>query len=331
MSRIEDLREELARLEESTRFPVTVIDGTGEEVVIPSRPERIVTLVPSATEIVYFVGASDRIVGTDSFSDFPPEIKERRERGEIVDVGGAYTQSPESVLAASPDLVFGSASIPLHRQIKEALKAQGVPVVLLPDSTLEDVARSLLIAGSATGNVVEAARAVVEFEALVSRIEQAAIGLEPVRVAIVVWIDPIFVAGGGTWQNDMVERVGGVNVFANSTGWPQVSPEAILESMPEVIIVTNSRSQAVLGEELVNVLYSTLGEAAGEIPAIANGLVFTVNGTYEDVLVRPSPRAALGLALLLYIIHPEALGQDYGAVPRLVDESTLPEIPLPPG
>ena len=329
LSRIASIREELDRLEESIRFPVTVIDGTGEEVVIPSRPERIVTLVPSATEIIYFVGAADRIVGTDSFSDFPPEIKEKRERGEIVDVGGAYTQSPESVLAADPDIVFGSASIPLHRQIKEALKAQGIPVVLFPDSKLEDIVESLLIAGAATGNVVEAARAVVDFEALVSRIEQAALDLDTVRVALVVWVNPIFVAGGGTWQGDMIERVGGINVFANATGWPQVSPEAFLEARPDLIIVTNSKSQAVMGEELVNVLQSTLGEAVQEIPAIANGLVFTVNGTYEDILVRPSPRAALGLALLLYIIHPEALGQDYGAVPRLVDESTLPEVPLP--
>ncbi|MCE4613527.1 MAG: helical backbone metal receptor [Desulfurococcales archaeon] len=329
--RVDELRERLERVEESIRFPVTVIDGSGEEVVIASRPERIVTLVPSATEIVYFVGAADRIVGTDSFSDFPPEIREKRERGEIVDVGGAYTQSPESVLAADPDIVFGSASIPAHYQIKEALKAHGIPVILLPDSTLEDIVKSLLIAGTATGNVVEAARAAVEFEALVSRIEQAAMNLEPARVALVVWVNPIFVAGGGTWQNDMIGRVGGVNVFANITGWPQVSPEALLETAPDVIIVTNSKSQSIMGEELLNVLQSTLGDAINEIPAVSEGLVFTINGTYEDLLVRPSPRAAMGLALLLYILHPNLFGEDYAAIPRLVDESTLPEIPLPSG
>lgn len=190
--------------------------------------------------------------------------------------------------------------------------------------------KSLLIAGTATGNVVEAARAVVEFEALVSRIEQAARDLEPVRVALVVWVNPIFVAGGGTWQSDMIERIGGVNVFANTTGWPQVSPEALLETAPDIIIVTNAKSQSIMGEELLNVLQSTLGEAVNEIPAVREGLIFTINGTYEDILVRPSPRAAMGLALLLYIIHPEVLNEDYTAIPRLIDESTLPEIPLPP-
>lgn len=323
-SKLEELAGKVKGLEEKLLFPATVVDGTGSEVVIPSRPERIVSLAPATTETLYFIGAFDRIVGVDSFSDYPPEVKSKVESGEVEVVGGFADPSVEKILALDPDLVVGVAGWGPHEKVKLILESMGVPVVLVPQESIDDVRRGILMLGIATGNVEDAVKALREFDAKVSLARYYSETLNPTSVALIVWVEPIWVAGGATFQNDIIEYAGGVNVFANITGWASVSPEDLLAANPEVIILTYDMNAS----EFTSYLENTLGDAAYNITAVREGRIYTIQGDYDNLLSRPSPRVADGVALLLYILHPDLYNAS--APPDIISPETLPEIPLPP-
>jgi len=328
---IQALQERIALLEEALNktyeaifFPVEIVDGTGDLVVVPDRPERIVSLAPAATETLYYVGAADRIVAVDSYSNWPAWIEEARNNGTLIDIGGPWTPSVEAILAAEPDLVIGIAGIGPQEQVKKILSAYGIPVILLPQESIADIKRSIMIVGYATGNVEEAASTLLEFEANLSRI-QVAVPAEKRSVALIVWVNPLYVTGSDTFQGDMLVFVGAENAFADVSGWGMVAPEALVEASPDIIILSG-----VELETFYQFINETLGEAAQTIPAIADNLVFCVGHPYNDMLVRPSPRIVGGLVLLQYIIYPEVYGATWDDIPRCINATTLPGLPEPP-
>ena len=323
---LEEVKRELGEVSEAILFPVEVIDGTGDLVVVTSRPERIVSMAPSVTETLYYVRALDRLVGVDDYSDWPASVAEARERGDIASIGGFWNPSIEAILSLDPDLVIGVASAPPHRQVKQLLEAYGIPVILLPNESLEDIKRSLIIVGKATGNIVEAYEALIAFEATISAASALLGGAEGVKVAVAVWLEPLFVVGWGNWEHDIIESLGAVNVYGDEgdeklMGWPMVSVESLLERAPEVLIVTGH--QGITVEDVINWLESQLGEAAQEIPAVKNGRVYVLQGAYADVFARPSPRTALAVYVLLAVLSPQSLGLNFDDLPSNINPSTL--------
>lgn len=299
--RLEELKREVNALAERLLFPAKVVDGAGDTVIVQKRPMRIVSLAPSATETLYFVGALNRVVGVDRFSDFPSEVKRRAERGEIIVVGGFIDPSVEKILEARPDLVIGVANR-VHIGLKDVLVPYGIPVVVLPQDTLSSVIQGTIIVGEVTGNVVEA----YEMAAKMRMAAGFALSLsqqvkERPRVAAVVWPNPIFVVGGGSWQHDVLSLVGN-NAFGDMSGWPIVSPELLLARAPQVIIATAGHGAG--REAVIGVLTSSLGERAKEIPAIARNAVYETQGSYNDAFVRPSPRTFMSIYVIMLAVHP---------------------------
>jgi iron complex transport system substrate-binding protein len=283
-------------------------------------------MAPSVTEILYFIGAFDRLVGVDEFSNYPPELQELKERGLIKVIGGFFNPSIEAILDLEPDLVIGVATGP-HVKVKEVLTAYGIPVILIPQGSVEDVIEAIIMIGKATGNVVEASRIAFKIDSLVSRISALVADLEKVSVALVVWVEPIFVAGSETFQGDLIETVGGENVFSNLTGWQAISPEDFLVALPEIIIITHIN---VTLQDFISYLKSLLGDVINEIPAIRDSRVYCIGGIYNDIINRPGPRIMEALKLLLLIIHPEIYGMRNSDLPACITPETLGEIPEPP-
>jgi iron complex transport system substrate-binding protein len=326
-ARVEELQRTVDSLAESILFPVEIVDGSGDVVVIPERPERIVSLAPSVTETLYYVGALDRLVGVDDYSDWPRWVAEARERGEIASVGGFWSPSVEAILALEPDLVVGVASAPPHFQVKEILESYGIPVLLLPNETLRDVKESMIMLGKATGNVSQAYEAAILFEAAVSAASGILGDAGGVRVAVIVWLEPLFVVGWGNWEHDIITSLGAVNVYGDEEnealkGWPVVSVESLLERAPEVIVILGAHT-APSPEDFVDWLESQLGSAAYEIPAVAEGRVYVIAGLYADVFARPSPRTALAVYVMAAVVAPETLGLSPEEVPGVVSPETL--------
>ncbi|MEM4559160.1 MAG: helical backbone metal receptor [Acidilobaceae archaeon] len=324
--KINNLTKSLELLSERLLFPVSLNDGVGDTVVILRKPTRIVSLAPSVTETLYFIGALDLIVGIDEWSDYPRVVAEKRDKGELI-VVGYWRPSVEKIIASKPDLVIGVASVPSHIALKNLLSPYGIPVLLLPNFALDDVIIAVNLAGKATGKIVEAYEITFKLKLSINyaKLLSGKIEVKP-RIATIVWVNPLFVVGGGTWEHDILSIVG-YNVYEDLKLWPQVSPESLLERKPDIIIVTSSHG-LVTRESLLNYLRDALGDAVYAIPAVRDGKIYTLSDEYENMFVRPSPRTITSILILLLILHPQLFDVEAQAIPYDVSPKTIDVISI---
>jgi iron complex transport system substrate-binding protein len=307
------LNSTIKELSVSLRFPVEIVDALNETVFIPSAPTRVVTLDPAATEDVMAVGAAGQLVGIDNNSliYLPPPfnytVNKLYENGSVKNIGSTYTSpSIEAILSLRPDLVIGTAGWGYNNYIASVLGQYGIPVLLLPSyNSLSDVYESIIMVGEATGHVQQAVSTVERDSELMASLESRLSNYSPVSVALVGWINPTYVTGGGTFQDSMISLAGGVNVFENSTGWPVISAEEMLNSNPQVIIVM-SNGGLFNETSLIQWLSSSIGPAYENISAIKYGRVYVVEGWYESLLSEPAVLLPYGVELLAEVLHPQA-------------------------
>lgn len=269
-------------------FPLRFTDDAGRMVTIPSPPQRIVSLSPSNTEILFYLGLQDLIIGVDDYSDYPPQARAKEK------VGGFANTNLEKVVALGPDLVFATE---IHvQQVVPELERRGLKVVVLMPEKLEDVLASLQLVGKIGGKAQEADQAA---EALRARLEaitsQVAAARSRPRVFYEVDATPIS-AGPGTFLDDLITKAGGDNIAADAQSkWPRLSSESIILRDPEVI---------VLGDHGFGETVEKVKARPGwdKISAVRNDRVAPVD---VDITNRPGPRAWDGLEELARMFHPE--------------------------
>ena len=265
-------------------FPLPVVDALGRTVTLPAPPRRIVSVAPSLTEILFALGLDTRIVGVSSADDYP-EAKvavKPKVGGVVLDV--------ERILSLRPDLVVGVAS--LQRGQLERLIAMKLPVVAMDAATLPGLYAQIQLIGRLTGAPDAAARVVVGMRAKERAVARAVAGRPRRLVYVELWGEPLMAAGAGTFISDLITRGGGVNVFADVSGWPQVSEEAVIRRNPEVIVVTYPQGRRVMTRR-----------GWEQVAAVRAGRVGEV---HASLISRPGPRIVDGLRTLAAIIHPEA-------------------------
>ncbi len=334
--RLRGIEARIDRLYSLYLFPVTVTDATGKPVTIASRPTRIVSLLPSVTEILWAVNASSQVIAVDEYSNYPPQVVELVKEGKLVNIGSGWYPNVELILSLKPDLVIGVDSVPSHHTLKRILAEYGIPVLLLPDKNFKDVLDSIIIVGRATGHPAEAAE-------LASRLEQQAVALRSYideylnttgtprqKVALIAWINPLWIAGSETFQNDIILLAGGVNAYSNVTGWKAVSPESLLDVNPDVIVVTAGHAGINMTRaQFVSYLKQYLGDAVYNITAVKEGRIYFVSGDYNDMMVRPAPRIVKAAILMAALLYPQAFNLTPSQIPAQVNPQTfqLPSIP----
>lgn len=249
------------------------------------RVQRIVSLAPSTTEILYALGVGDRVVGVDQFSDWPPEA------AKVARVGSDLSPSIERIVALKPDVVFVSTSANA-RELPDELERLGLRVVVSRVETLDDLWRDLVHIGSAVGRHDAAAALVERLRARIAAAHARVAALPAPKVLVVVWADPLTVAGGHTFVDEAIRAAGGDNLAADSPQpYPQYSVERMLARAPEVIVVGSHK-----GGPTIDPL-----RAHASLPAVKNGRVHSVDG---DLLFRPGPRLVEGVELLARLFHP---------------------------
>ncbi|NLG79976.1 MAG: cobalamin-binding protein [Firmicutes bacterium] len=265
---------------------ITVTDDLGRNVVLPRPPERIISIAPSNTEILFALGLGDRVIGVTDSCDYPVEAKAKPKVGSV-------QLDYEKIIAMRPDLVVAVGS--LQRQAVTRLSELGVTVLAVDPKTIEGVLRAITLIGKATGREDRASEIVRGLSARMERITQRLASLKPSerpRVFVEIWNEPLMTAGPGTFIDELVTAAGGQNIAHDAKSeWPEFSPEAVIERDPEVVILTNfNRSEALARR------------AWHGISAYRTGRVYEV---HPDLLVRPGPRLADGLETLARLFHPE--------------------------
>ena len=262
----------------------------------PGQPaERIVTLAPSNTEILFALGASKQMVGRDSFSDFPPEARD------VPDVGGGFMAlNMELIVASKPDLVLASPLTPPEQLADLQKIGLNVHVVENPTS-FEDLYANLEEVAVLTGHENEAAALVAALKARVEAVRAQVTRAEgkPLVYYELDATDPSapYTSGPGTFVDLLINSAGGANFGAELSGeWVQVSVEELLARQPDVIVLGDYTYGAVTAEQV----RSRSGWDA--LTAVQQNRIFM----FDDNLVsRPGPRLVDGLEAMAKLLHPD--------------------------
>jgi iron complex transport system substrate-binding protein len=273
-------------------FPLTVTDGLGRSVTIPAEPQRIISLAPSCTEVLFALGLGSRVVGVDKFSNYPPEV------ASVEKVGGFSDPSLEKITSLKPDLILGTS---MHKKFLPQLEALGVPVLLFEPRNVDEVLANIKLVGRATGCPDAAEKLAQQIS---SRIERVRSKVQTVPADQRPWVyyevysEPIMTVGPGTLIHQLIELAGGRNIaYDAQTDYPQFSSEVIIQRNPDVIIFPSFHGSAALTPEK---LRARPGWA--RIRAVKEGHVYAIDA---DIISRPGPRIADAVEELAHLILPQ--------------------------
>ena len=243
----------------------------------PAGAQRLVTLSPSATEVVAALGATDSLVGVDDYSKFPPAVTQ------LPKVGSFLAPNLEMIVSLRPSLVIVDD---VHKPVAGALRDAGLTAMVCPIHSLRDVKGALVQVGKQIGKTAAATRVVDEIDATLDRVAAARPAKRPRVLAIIDreagGLGNLVAAGPGSWIDELLALTGGENVLAGSgVRYPKISMEEILRTRPEIILDASFAARA-----------STKEWTAVDVPAVAAGKVIVLR---DDYMLAPSPRVAAAL------------------------------------
>jgi iron complex transport system substrate-binding protein len=261
-----------------------VFDDLGRLVAINGTPQRIVSLAPSNTEILFALGLGDKMVGVTDWCDYPPEALDKEK------VGAYDTPDIEKIVALNPDLILVAYGTTMD--VINTLDGLGLTVFGIKSIDLDDVLNDIRTVGEITDKEVEAQALTSEMESRIKAVTDVTSELEQrPRVFYIVWHDPLWTAGSETFIHELIEKAGGVNICQNITGYMIISIEEVVTCNPEVIIASEWSFEWAQNETLLE------GTDARQ-----NGRIYQGD---DDLVQRPGPRLVEGLEWFAYFIHPE--------------------------
>jgi len=269
---------------------LTLMDQTGLEVTLPVPPRRIVSLVPSVTEVLFAIAAQDLLVGVTDFCDYPPEARRKPS------VGGMVAPNLETILMLKPDVVIATTAGNREETVVQ-LQRLRIPVYLVNPTTMGDVMDLIARLGALTEHRMPAARLVTTLDTRIQTVVGRVTPLGRPRVLYVLWPEPVIVPGRGALVSELIALAGGDSVTADGAeGYPRYSLEAAVARAPQVIILADR------GAGLDTLAREKWGRLRS-LPAIKAERLFSV---VADPLKKNGPRVVDGLELLARLIHPEA-------------------------
>jgi len=266
-------------------WPRTLTDDTGAQISLGAPPKRIVSLAPSNTEILFALGAGDRVVADTESCDYPAEARNRTH------VGGLSAGDMERIQVALPDLVVAVGSI--NQKLIRALRSAHIPTLVVQPHTTNEVLASIRLIGRASGTDARAEQVAAETKARIDlvRAKTSKTTFRP-RALIVYGAKPIYTSPPDSFIHDLIGVAGGTDIVQTPLPQNIISSAVVVERAPEVILC----SQSLSGQ-----LKSLPGWAA--VPAVKNNRFFSTHGDAE--LTRPGPRIAAAAEQLSEYFHPE--------------------------
>jgi len=214
-----------------TGSPIEITDQLGRTVEFDKIPQKIISLAPSNTEILFALGLADRVVAVTDYCNYPPEAEGKES------IGGFSTPNIEKVVALSPDLILAAS---IHQtEVIPTLEAGGMTVFALAPKTLDEVLEAITLVGKITGTENEASKLVAEMQTKIKAVTDKTRNLteaQKPRVFYVTWHDPLMTAGSGTLHDELIQKAGGTNVARDLTGYAGITLEAVIDANPEVIV-----------------------------------------------------------------------------------------------
>lgn len=271
-------------------FPLTIADDAGRKLTVKEKPNRIVSLAPSNTEILFALGLGEKVVGVTTYCDYPKAAKSRDK------VGDFAKPNVEKILSLKPDLILAAGGI--QTGLVEELEKLGAVVFIVDSKGLDGILASIKKIGIATGTEKRAEALNQKMAGEIDEVKKRAAKLssdEKPQVFYELYSDPLMSVGPGTFIDSMIKIAGGTNIASDTKEeYPQFSLETLLQRNPEVYI-------AVKGPMVDP---GDISKRSGwqNITAIKLNRIYLVD---DNLVSRPGPRIVEGLKSIAKAIHPE--------------------------
>ncbi|WP_026575279.1 ABC transporter substrate-binding protein [Bacillus sp. UNC438CL73TsuS30] len=278
---------------EQAAFPVTIKDALGDKVVIEKKPERIVSLIPSNTEIVYALGLGKEVVGVSDFDNYPEDVTKKAK------VGGQEI-NVEKIISLKPNLVLAHESAAnIEKTALQQLRDAGIKVLVVKNADhFEQVYDTIDMIGKATGETGKVPVMIKGMKDKLAAIQAKAKEIKD-KKKVLIEVSPapeIYTAGKNTFMDEMLAMINADNIAKDQKGWVKIDEEAMVKRNPDVIVTT-------YGYYVKNPITKVLNQKGWEnVNAIKNKQVVDVN---SDIMNRPGPRIVEGVENLAKAIYPE--------------------------
>jgi iron complex transport system substrate-binding protein len=281
-------------------YIVTVVDDSGVEIGLEAYPQSLISLAPSITEIVYAIDAGDLVIGVTDFDNYPHDFSAWVQAGNMTSVGSFNAPNLEVIASLDPDLIFATGGV-LGETIT-TLRDMGYPVVVLDPTTINGVIDNIELAGKLTNKNDEAIAIIEDITARIAAVETTVATADSIpTVYYEVWYDPtsLWTSGSQSWQNELIEIAGGVNLFADQDQeYFLSSAEAVITRNPDLMIVPEEHGVNFWGS------FDTIKDRPGweTISALQNDRIYDID---SDLIARAGPRIAETIETLAAVFHPE--------------------------
>ncbi len=259
-----------------------------------TRPQRIISVVPSVTEMLFAMGAGPRVVGVGNYDRYPPEALTRTK------VGGLIDPDTERIISLKPDLVvvYGTQT-----DLRTQMERAGIPIFLYEHAGLADITSTIRDLGVRVGNVKESTDLASQIEADIADVKRRVAGRAQPRTLLVFGRDAetlrgIYASGGIGFLHDMLEAAGGTNVFADVKRQSiQTTGELAITRAPDVIVEIGVDTASSTGRNL------RAWDTLPSIPAVRTKRIYQLRG---DGMMNPGPRISASVRRVAEVLHPEA-------------------------
>ncbi|MGD0070283.1 MAG: cobalamin-binding protein [Candidatus Bathyarchaeia archaeon] len=280
---------------------LTLVDDEGYVTNLTSVPQRIISLAPSCTQILFAIGVGDKVVGVTTYDDYPYNFSAWIAAGNMTSIGGYSTPDMEAIAMLHPNLIVSDN---INDAIFPNMRSLGYKVLVINPNSINGIYQDISLIGRATGAEPQAIALIDNISSSINVITAkiAATNITvPLKVYYEIWSDPLMSAGSTSWVSDVIAKAGGVNIFANvAQQYPAVSSETVVQLNPDVILLPTSP-----GGSGGMAFYGSIAQVEARpgwnsMSAVQNNRVDAID---EELFAEPGPRVAdqvLAVATCLY-------------------------------
>jgi len=278
---------------------MTLVDDEGYPTTFTSIPQRVVSLAPSNTQIVFAIGGGNKVVGVTDYDNYPYNFTAWIAAGNMTSIGGFSTPNMEAIASVHPDLILATT---INDPDVVTMRNLGYKVLVLNPNDVRGDLQDIALVGRALGADDAAATLVgninTKITAITSKIAAANFTSKPL-VYYEIWWNPEMSAGGTSWVNDIITKAGGVNIFANETDqWPTVSSETVVQMNPDFILLPTGMGSGTF--------YGSVSDVAARpgwssINAVKNNRIVVIDG---DLFAESGPRVAEQITAIAQVLYP---------------------------
>ena len=273
--------------EDNPQAAIEVTDLKGRTVVFDKVPEKIVSLSPANTEIVFALGAGSKVVGVTSYCDYPAEV------ASVEKIGTFEGPNLELIKQAQPDVVLAGGYI--QEDLIKALEDLNIPVISTEALGFNGIYDSIKLIGKITGTDHKADEIVKDMKDSIAAIK---VRSKAPTVFYMVWTDPITTAGSNTFINDVIKAAGGINVASKVEGWAKYSAEELIKDNPDVLISSKYSTVDGISED-----FYINNDIFKQLECVQKNNVYIMSD--DNIISRPGPRIIQAIEEIA-----KALGQE---------------------